>query len=92
MTRSFGDSPTNFFWSNHSSHTERIAYLLLELRNNFPEGSTSDFEKMELGTERYIAATKGLREDPKLNKLRKRMTAYREKFEKEEGPEGTLTF
>lgn len=85
MERNFGGSSTNFFWSSHSSNSERISYLLLEMRNNFPNQTTEDFTKMTLGTERYLAETEVLRNDPKLEKLRKRMEKYREKYKKEEG-------
>ena len=85
MSRNFGDSSTNFFWSSHSSHSERISYLLLEMRNNFPDQTTEDFTGMTLGKERYLEETEVLRNDPKLEKLRKRMEQYREKYEKEEG-------
>ncbi len=40
---------------------------------------------MTLGTERYLEETEVLRNDPKLEKLRKRMEKYREKYKKEEG-------
>jgi predicted Zn-dependent protease len=86
MTRNFGDAPSDFFWSSHSSHTERISYLLLAVRDNYPDRSSEDFERMELGAERYLGATEELRSDPRLAKLRKRMEAYRKKYDEEEGP------
>ena len=67
MRRNFQSMPTNFFWSSHSSHTERISYLLVEIRNNFAD------------------LTALMREDPKLQKLRKRMEKYRQKYDEEEG-------
>ena len=85
MTRNFGDSATNFFWSSHSSHSDRISFLLLEMRNNFPNQTTEDFTKMTVETKRYLEETEVLRNDPKLEKLRKRMEKYREKYKKEEG-------
>ena len=85
MRRNFGGVPTNFFWSSHSSHTERISYLLGEVRNNFADLTAADFLGMELGRERYIDRTALMREDPKLQKLRKRMEKYRQKYDEEEG-------
>lgn len=35
MSLKFGDSPTNFFWSNHDNNTTRRSYLMAELRTNY---------------------------------------------------------
>lgn len=85
MMRNFGDSGSNFFWSSHSSHSERISYLLVEIGNNYPREAAGIDTEQELGSDRYQTHTAALRQDPRLKKLRKRMEKYREKYEKEEG-------
>ena len=86
MRRNFGGGTLpDFFWSSHSSHTERISYLLVEVRNNFADLTPTEFSSMEMDRKRYIDMTALMREDPKLQKLRKRMQKYRQRYDEEEG-------
>jgi hypothetical protein len=71
MADAMGNSATNYFWSDHSSHLTRMSHLLVLIRNNFPEMSNDSFSKFSQGKERYLKVTQGLREDPKLAKLQK---------------------
>lgn len=71
MTDTIGDSATNFFWSDHNSHLTRMSYLLVLIRNDFPEMTNDDFAKMSQGKDRFLRVTKALREDQNLAKLRK---------------------
>jgi hypothetical protein len=73
MADTIGDSPTNFFWSDHNSHLTRMSYLLVQMRNDFPEMSNDDFAKMSQGKDRLFKLTQGLRSDPRLAKLRKNL-------------------
>jgi len=35
MANTLGDSPTNFFYSSHDSHSTRRSFLMVEIRNNY---------------------------------------------------------
>jgi predicted Zn-dependent protease len=48
-----GDSPINFFWSNHDNNTTRRSYLMAELKNNYA-GQT--FGSMKKDSEGFEAA------------------------------------
>ncbi len=40
-----GDDSSNFFWSSHSSNAERRSYLMLTIRNTYPNLNFSDLKK-----------------------------------------------
>jgi Zn-dependent protease with chaperone function len=67
MTRKLGDQPTNFFWSNHDSHTARRSYLMAELRNNY---SGADFSNLKKDSDEFdkiaAAARAASKNKPKL--------------------------
>ncbi len=48
MSKKYGDSPTNFFWSSHDSNSLRRSFLMVEIRNNY---SQLDMENMKRGDE-----------------------------------------
>ena len=73
MADAIGDSRTDLFWSDHNSHLTRMSYLLVLIRNNFPEMSNDSFARFSQGKDRYLKVTQGLRQDPKLAKLQKNM-------------------
>lgn len=66
MTLKHGDSPTNFFWSNHDSNATRRSYLMAELRNNYSDtelsGTKTDSEEF-----RRLAGVVSIRLNPKAN-------------------------
>lgn len=68
VTRKYGDMPTNFFWSNHDSNTERRSFEMLTIRNLFGD---LDFGQLKKGDDEFkrIAAL-ALDANPK-NKKRK---------------------
>jgi hypothetical protein len=68
VTKKYGDMPTNFFWSNHDSNTERRSFEMLTIRNLFGD---LDYGKLRKGDEEFkrIAAL-ALDANPK-NKKRK---------------------
>jgi len=47
MATKLGDTPTNFFWSNHDNHATRRSYLMNELKNNYSTLDYSQFVKDE---------------------------------------------
>jgi hypothetical protein len=68
VTKKYGDMPTNFFWSNHDSNTERRSFEMLTIRNLFGD---RDFSQLKKGDDEFkrIAAL-ALDANPK-NKKRK---------------------
>jgi hypothetical protein len=48
MSKKYGDSPTNVFWSSHDNNATRRSFLMVEIRNNY---SQLDFDKMKRGDE-----------------------------------------
>jgi Zn-dependent protease with chaperone function len=48
MAQKYGDSMTNFFWSNHDNLVTRRSFLMWEIRNNY---SQLDFAQMKKGSE-----------------------------------------
>jgi Peptidase family M48/Domain of unknown function (DUF5666) len=45
-----GDGPINPFWSSHDNKTTRRSYLMVELRNNYPD---VDFSKLKTDSEEF---------------------------------------
>jgi predicted Zn-dependent protease len=41
MSLQYGDSRTNFFWSDHDNNATRRSYLMAELRNNYTDADLS---------------------------------------------------
>jgi Zn-dependent protease with chaperone function len=68
VTKKYGDMPTNFFWSNHDSNTERRSFEMLTIRNSFGDADFSRLKKEEGAFERIVALA--LEANPK-NKKRK---------------------
>jgi Zn-dependent protease with chaperone function len=52
MTNKMGDSPTNFFWSNHDNHATRRSYLMNELKNNY---STLEYSRLRSNESEFKA-------------------------------------
>jgi hypothetical protein len=50
MSKKYGDTPTNLFWSSHDSNSTRRSFLMVEIRNNY---SKLDFEHMKRGEDEY---------------------------------------
>ncbi len=44
MTKKMGDTPTDFFWSNHDNNSTRRSYLMNELKNNYSRLDYSKFQ------------------------------------------------
>jgi hypothetical protein len=68
VTKKYGDMPTNFFWSNHDSNTERRSFEMLTIRNSFGNMDFSRLNKEEDNFQRMAALA--LSSNPK-NKKRK---------------------
>ncbi|QQS42212.1 MAG: M48 family metallopeptidase [Acidobacteriota bacterium] len=54
----FGDKGTNFFWSSHSSNTERRSYMMVTLRNSYPGLDYSSLKKDSIEYQRIAALVK----------------------------------
>jgi hypothetical protein len=68
VTKKYGDMPTNFFWSNHDSNTERRSFEMLTIRNLFGD---LDFGQLKKGDDEFKrVAALALDANPK-NKKRK---------------------
>jgi predicted Zn-dependent protease len=65
MANKFGDSSTDFFWSNHDNHSTRRSYLMNELKNNYARLDYAKFQTNEQEFKRMVdrvhAATAGKR-------------------------------
>lgn len=68
VTKKYGDMPTNFFWSNHDSNTERRSFEMLTIRNSFGDMDFSGLKKDEEAFKRVAALA--IEANPK-NKNRK---------------------
>src|SRR5262249_7804383 len=52
MTNKLGDSPTDFFWSNHDNNATRRSYLMNELKTNY---STLEYPRFRINEAQYRA-------------------------------------
>jgi predicted Zn-dependent protease len=55
MTKKLGDSPTDFFWSNHDNNATRRSYLMNELKNNYGKLEYSQLRTNEIEFQRIVA-------------------------------------
>jgi len=55
MTNKLGDSPTDFFWSNHDNNATRRSYLMNELKNNYGTLEYSQLQTNEVEFQRIVA-------------------------------------